>query len=451
MLYDYHSYQNAQKPDSIHATYLVYGIKRNEKASEDGDVEMSSPVPEHDPTSEEVPSTTLSLVREENLKGRVTCCWMTGDSLTVITDALAGYQEVTSIHVYSLAPHPQRDLSLLSDVSKALSEYSLKDPDSTKYGAIINPQVRRRDRQARPKPTAPSSSKPTKSQSASVKPEPSATEPKPASAATKVKQEAKAEPPSKESTPSSSTSKPTPSQKKGVSGGIMQSFAKAAQKPAKPKQEPKKEKDTTMSDDGEADDDDIAPSKKADKGEDTGRKSRKEREEELRRMMEEDEDKEEDPEEEEEDPADEDMEEAPEPEPEPQAETKEDNEPSEVVSIENGRRRGKRRVMKKKRILDDQGYMGKLSYFSSGPTKQLINLSHNPGGRMGVLFRGRSTTTGQEGDSGRDAGIFGRETQETRRERYPGEHHVILLQEMRVLTGYLTELTKSFPCTRRLA
>jgi DNA polymerase delta subunit 3 len=70
MLYDYLTYQNTQKPDSVHATYLVYGIKREQKVQEDGDLEMSSSMPEHDSISEEVPTTTLALVREENLKGR---------------------------------------------------------------------------------------------------------------------------------------------------------------------------------------------------------------------------------------------------------------------------------------------------------------------------------------------------------------------------------------------
>ncbi|KAL6860595.1 CDC27 protein [Amphichorda felina] len=330
------------KPDSIHATYLVYGIKPSENGEGDGDVEMSSSMPEHGPISEEIPASTLTLVREENLKG-----------------VLTGYQEVTSIHIYSLAPHPQRDLSLLSDVSKALSEYASQEPDLRKFGAITNPHVRRRDRQGRPKPVAPNSSKPVKPQPSSIKREPPpATQPKPAPAPVKAKEESAATPVSKESTPSSISAKPTPSLKRGGSGGIMQSFAKAAQKPAKPKQEPKKEEEVSMalSDDGEADDDDIVPSKKPGKDTDSARKTRKEREEQLRRMMEEDDDDEEDEPEERED--DEEMEEAPEPEPEPEPETKEDKEPSEVVSAaENGRRRGKRRIMKKKRILDDQGYM----------------------------------------------------------------------------------------------
>lgn len=65
--------------------------------------------------------------------------------------------------------------------------------------------------------------------------------------------------------------------------------------------------------------------------------------------------------------SDEEMEEAseaePEPEPEPEQKPKEEKEPTEVISNSgDGRRRGKRRVMKKKRILDDQGYMGKNSW-----------------------------------------------------------------------------------------
>ena len=69
MLYDFHKYQNEQRPGSIHATYLVYGSKTADKAQGDGDVEMTSSMPEHEPLSEEVPTTTLTIVAEEQLKG----------------------------------------------------------------------------------------------------------------------------------------------------------------------------------------------------------------------------------------------------------------------------------------------------------------------------------------------------------------------------------------------
>jgi hypothetical protein len=41
------------------------------------------------------------------------------------------------------------------------------------------------------------------------------------------------------------------------------------------------------------------------------------------------------------------------------ADTPEASEPEPTVTIENGRRRGKRRVMKKKKVKDEDGYLGK--------------------------------------------------------------------------------------------
>lgn len=66
MLYDFHKYQNAQKANSVHATYLLFGTKASQA---DGDVEMTSSMPEHEPLSETVPTTALTLAREENLTG----------------------------------------------------------------------------------------------------------------------------------------------------------------------------------------------------------------------------------------------------------------------------------------------------------------------------------------------------------------------------------------------
>ncbi|CAM1511063.1 Fc.00g085760.m01.CDS01 [Cosmosporella sp. VM-42] len=348
MLYDFHKYQNGLKADSIHATYLISGTKALDNAQGDGDVEMTSSMPEGEALSDEVTTTTITLAREKDLN-----------------DILAGYQKVTSIHVYSLAPYPQKDLSLLCDVTTQLSEFSKKnDPTAAakKYGTIINTQVRRRDRKGRGAIPVQISARDVKQEApkptpaANVKEEPAA--PTPSPFAPKPKPEA-SESPSKEATPSSSNNskKPAPALKRGASGGIMAAFATAAAKPPKPKPAPKKE-DTAMalSDDGEADDDDMPVSKKPPVDAEAVRRLKKEREEELRKMMEEDDDEEEVSEKEDE-PVDEEMEEAPEPEPEPEVEPKKE-EPAEVVSSAgDGRRRGKRRVMKKERILDDQGYM----------------------------------------------------------------------------------------------
>lgn len=40
-------------------------------------------------------------------------------------------------------------------------------------------------------------------------------------------------------------------------------------------------------------------------------------------------------------------------------ETPKHDEPEPTVTVENGRRRGKRRVMKKKTVKDEEGYLGK--------------------------------------------------------------------------------------------
>lgn len=145
----------------------------------------------------------------------------------------------------------------------------------------------------------------------------------------------------------------------------MQSFAKAASKPKKANTSqsvtPTAPDDSSMqalSDDGE--DESIAmPELKGES--DAARKSRKQRQEDLKRMMEE---SSEDEEPEKEDTPIEEPEEEP---PAPEPETKEDTEPAEVISsTANGRRRGKRRVMKKKTVMDDQGYLGK-SYFQDLP------------------------------------------------------------------------------------
>lgn len=364
-------------------------------------------------------------------------------------DALADYQKVTSIHVYSLSPHPQKDLSLLSDLSTQVLEYKTKEDSivmAKKYGIIVNPQVRRRDRKGRaPAPApAPTVTKPTVKQEPSkpaavknAKPEPAA---KASFFAPKLKQET-SDASSKDSTPASSApgqKKSAPPLKRGDSGSIMQSFAKA--KPPKPKPEPKKEEDTAMalSDDGEAGDDDMPISKKPAVDTDSIRKAKKEREEALRKMMEEDDDEEEEVPSEKDD---EEMEEAPEPEPEPQSEEKKE-EPAEVVSSTgNGRRRGKRRVMQKKRILDDQGYMGALPfkfYFYASTTNSFI--SHDPRTRLGIVFGRRGSSSIEKASSNTISLIICSEGQEACRQG-PREHHVFLQQKVNsALIRYLATL-----------
>lgn len=214
----------------------------------------------------------------------------------------------------------------------------------------------------------------------------------------------------------------------------MQSFAKAASRPPKPKPVVKKEEDTAMalSDDGEADADDMPAPKKTAAETESLRQAKRKREEDLRQMMEEDEEEDED---EEKEPEDAEMEE-PEPEPEPEPVKEEEKEPEEVVSASaNGRRRGKRRVMKKKRILDDQGYMGKLITRNSPPKHgRSQRISHNPRGWMGVLFRRRHACACKEGNAKLYTHVIcRRKAQEgagSSSQRQPRKHHVIFCQEV---------------------
>lgn len=75
MLYEFHRNQNAKRPGAVHATYLIYGSKKAPDTASapqrgnDGDIEMTSSAPETEPLDEVVPTLTLSLVPEEQLKG----------------------------------------------------------------------------------------------------------------------------------------------------------------------------------------------------------------------------------------------------------------------------------------------------------------------------------------------------------------------------------------------
>jgi len=72
MLYDFHKYQNERRPGTVHATYLIYGVKKTSKQQNgaDGDIEMTSSMPETESHGETAPLFSLSLVAEDILKGK---------------------------------------------------------------------------------------------------------------------------------------------------------------------------------------------------------------------------------------------------------------------------------------------------------------------------------------------------------------------------------------------
>ncbi len=83
MLYDFYRNQNAKKPGTIYATYLISGTKRTNETTptpsgtkKDGDDEymqsssfMSSSMPQPDEDNGQSSVFSLTLVKEENLEG----------------------------------------------------------------------------------------------------------------------------------------------------------------------------------------------------------------------------------------------------------------------------------------------------------------------------------------------------------------------------------------------
>jgi len=86
MLYDFHKNQNAKKPGTIHATYLISGTKRIDETTpkpggikKDGEDDymasssfMSSSMPQPEEGTGESSVLSITLVKEENLEGRYT-------------------------------------------------------------------------------------------------------------------------------------------------------------------------------------------------------------------------------------------------------------------------------------------------------------------------------------------------------------------------------------------
>ncbi|KAL1591380.1 hypothetical protein SLS60_011993 [Paraconiothyrium brasiliense] len=324
MLYEFHTTELAKKPKSVHATYLLTGKKRsfehsNGVGAHDGDdtVMHSSPLmsslPEPDNTPERpVTKTSIVLVREEELQR-----------------TKADFQEITSIHIYSLEPGPIENLNLLAVCNQ--------ERRTTKYTPTIAKSA--------PKATA-----------------------TPTTAANAAKEEKKGEPAAatrkdsnlEESRSGRSTPQPgltaslkrsdskTKAKKDTSAGDLFKSFAKA--KPKAKEAEEQGHEDEAMQgmseDEGDADDE---PTIKFDTEKATAaRKVREEREQKLKEMMEADVDMPDAPVEEEKDSQDAPIDKEPPSKP---------SESEATVTVQGGRRRGRRRVMKKKKVKDEDGYL----------------------------------------------------------------------------------------------
>ncbi|MCJ1265569.1 hypothetical protein MMC22_005449 [Lobaria immixta] len=142
LLYEFYHHQNSRKPGSVHATYLVSGTQAkfgetsataiSEANFEDANLQsspfMSSSIPLGDDAEEQLSVKVIALVREQDLEV-----------------AKAKYQDISSIHIYSLGPSNIKSLQILSDCNREISEEYAKEDSSAfgmQYGIIQNIRVK---------------------------------------------------------------------------------------------------------------------------------------------------------------------------------------------------------------------------------------------------------------------------------------------------------------------
>ncbi|KAG5952148.1 hypothetical protein E4U57_006358 [Claviceps arundinis] len=337
LLFRFHQSQSRQRKGTVRATYLVCGTLVPSLGRHHENTDLSS---QTDGSPQSKKESELILVGEVNLQ-----------------EQLQLYQSVSSIHIYGLSPSSSRNPWLEEICGQANGEVSTNEAENKasigKLGTIYNSRVRRRERNTalHTVSSLTLASKSSAEQADNAKklliPSPIPNE--------------RSQSHSLKPTLAKPTDRMTP-------GSILQSFAKTHVKSRIKAATPAKNLEgsaSVLSDDGDADDSsDILPTKVQPQPRAHSR-TRKHREEGLRRMMEEEEQAEEHATEEA-STTDQQKEETigSEPEPEPDAEARIDsamsgcNGQSGTTSSANHiRYRGKRRVMQKKRILDDQGYM----------------------------------------------------------------------------------------------
>lgn len=296
-----------------------------------------------------------------------------------LDQAKATFDKITGMHVYSLQPKGLSDVQGLTECNRKIAaDYASEDPLQTwkQYGTIHNPNVRKRARKT-PLPSV------AAAKGGEVKGKPAAPAAPASKPAVPDKQTTKATSDSTSRTlksisePSKDTSTkaaPKPAVPKRESSGIFKSFAKGANKSTKaptdnstnaspaPPAPPEDEAMGGMSDD----DQDVGANDAEVEVKAPSGKSKKDRQAELKAMM---------------DAHDEEMEDAVGPDKEKfkeeeadvdAAEPQPDEGGKEDAVVENGRRRGKRKVMKKKTVRDEEGYLGKCEHTRKSRSLRLI-------------------------------------------------------------------------------
>ncbi|KAL8853521.1 MAG: hypothetical protein Q9221_001680 [Calogaya cf. arnoldii] len=363
LLFQFHKQQNAKKPGSVHAVYLVTGYivpvtptssTRDEQADgEDAHMQsspfMSSSMPQPVEEDAQLAVKTVTICREEDLEGK----------------------EI----LYS-------NIQLLSECNRALiAKHATEDPlqAGAKYGTIQNPRVKRKTG-PRPLPAhaTPTASKGTLGPKASTPAVKAETKPNPAreTKALPSKTASRSEAKPKDETPQQSSQQKKPATKtpglKREQSDIFRSFAKPSNKVSRentgssagtspapkveipaPEEAPDAPQDESMDDDSEGEqlEDSIISAEKAAKSK---RATRSEREDQLKKLLDDDDDEAMNT------PSMDDDHQNQEP---PTVEAPgERGEEQPVASAaataaSGGRRRGRRKVMKKKTIKDEEGYL----------------------------------------------------------------------------------------------
>ncbi|OAA46287.1 DNA polymerase subunit Cdc27 [Metarhizium rileyi] len=357
MLFDFHRFQNGHLLGSIHATYLVSGIIAANNGLSNG-TEMNSASNQPEESLRIIGNKQLTLVGEENLGGLPRLCYpsfrleFNSDQWE---DVLGNYRSITSIHVYGLSPTSMKDF-WFSEGSFTTNDHMVDDRKRcgfrSSHGAVCNPYMRLRDGKSQLNSGHSQTLKQENEQASHIK-------------------KRTIKPPSQSKQQPGSQRMEMVNESNRAHNPILQSFSKTSSRTLTKSTKRMKQNDevtAALSDDGEPDDFDILPSNKPNPDSRTNQDSRKDREDYLRRMMEEEEEnKEEEDRQVElvESAQDIEMKESPESKNSPDSRlepeilsAQTDNDPPEALSsVGDGRRRGKRRVLVKKRILDDQGYM----------------------------------------------------------------------------------------------
>ncbi|KAI5212078.1 hypothetical protein E4T38_00775 [Aureobasidium subglaciale] len=381
MLYQFHHSQNEKQSNSLDATYLINGLQTIvPKQAEDTATESQSESQE----THAYQATCLLLVDEHELDRQSKSTWrcLGGFAETPLSTKSCQYTSTASSLARSMCisrsykPTPnlvadfEQDLHVLTECNRAIMATAAKEDlleTYKQYGVIQNGQVKRRAMRTQQHSKQASAQKPEPLVSAtkSAKPMFASARPTASDAPNKTTTSNESTPAS--SQPSQTSAKPAatkPATLKREGSSLFKAFAKAKPKKTQsqttessaeptPTAEPVETEDEAMHDlsDEEADDEDTAM---LDEGAitETGGKSKKEREDELRRMM--------------------DMEDAPMAEAPNKTIAAEDSgaaqdesdvqlqateEPVETVTVSDGRRRGRRRVMKKKTVQDEEGYL----------------------------------------------------------------------------------------------